>query len=345
MPKKRVSIKDIAAVAGVSHPTVSRALRGQGRMSDETRARIIATAQEMGYTPNLVARGLVMQRTNSIGLIVTNIADPFHSDVIRGVESVVSAREFSLFLGSTTANPKQELQVVRSFLGRNVDGIIISASQVGDRYTDLQEELDVPIVLINSHAEGSNIHSVTHDDFSGAAQVMDHLLAQGFRRIAFVGYPQGGRANRERQRAWRQRLRDAGLNGFVAVDASQPQPREGMNAVLALLEQAQAVWQAPPDALFCYNDLLAIGALTGLRAQGYLVPDDVAIAGFDDLEVVSHLRPALTTLRQPRFEMGVRAAEMLLELIVSSAEGGEEIPPETHFLGALQVRASTRPRQ
>ncbi|RME61434.1 MAG: LacI family transcriptional regulator, partial [Caldilineae bacterium] len=182
MARKRVSIKDIAAAAGVSHPTVSRALRGQGRMSEETRARILALAQEMGYTPNLVARGLVTQRTNSIGLVVTYIEDPFHSEIIRGVERIVQENGYSLFLASTTADPEQELQVVRSFQGRNVDGIIVSASLVGDRYADILEELGIPIVLINCHAEGSNLYTVMHDDYAGAQQVVQHLIDTGNRR-------------------------------------------------------------------------------------------------------------------------------------------------------------------
>ncbi len=341
MSRRRVSIKDIAAAAGVSHPTVSRALRGQGRMSEATRARILSIAQEMGYTPNLVARGLVTQRTHSVGLVVTDVRDPFHSEIIRGVEAVVRAHGYSLFLASTTADPDQELEVVRSFIGRNVDGIIIASSQVGDRYGEILDELGMPIVLINSHAEGNNIHAVRHDDYAGASAVMAHLLDQGFRRIAFLGLGRAGRVHGERRRAWEDALRAQGLAPAVSIQAADNTIQDGFQAVQGLLEQARAHWGTPPEAIFCYNDLLAIGAISGLRAHGLDVPRDVAVAGFDDLEVCAHMRPSLTTLRQPRYEMGEDAARLLLALLEQDPHARPR-PKEKRYRGELQIRESTQ---
>jgi DNA-binding LacI/PurR family transcriptional regulator len=340
--KKRISIKDIASVAGVSHPTVSRALRGEGRFSEETRSRIVNIAQELGYTPNLVARGLVTQRTRSIGIVVTNIADPFHSEIIRGVEHVVRAADYSLFLGSTTADPEQELQVVRSFVGRSVDGIIISSSQVGDRYAEILDELDLPIVLINSHAEGNNLHSVSHDDYAGASLIVDHLLRQGYRHIAFLGHRQAGRVHGERRRAWQDLLRSHDLEPEVSVDAPEPNIEQGAASIDTLLNRSKAYWDRLPDAIFCYNDLLAIGVIGGLRRRGISVPQDVAVAGFDDLDVAAYIDPPLTTLHQPRYEMGVQASEMLLALLVQSGESSGR-PQQIQVLGELVVRGSTQP--
>jgi LacI family transcriptional regulator, repressor for deo operon, udp, cdd, tsx, nupC, and nupG len=340
--KKRISIKDIAVAAGVSHPTVSRALRGEGRFSEETRSRIISIAQDLGYTPNLVARGLVTQRTRSIGIVVTNIADPFHSEIIRGVEHVVRAADYSLFLGSTTADPEQELQVVRNFVGRNVDGIIISSSQVGDRYAEILDELDLPIVLINSHAEGSNLHSVSHDDYRGASLVVGHLLYQGYRRIAFLGHRQAGRVHSERRRAWQDLLRSHDLEPGVSVDAPEPNIEQGAASIDALFSRSVAFWDGPPDAIFCYNDLLAIGTIGGLRRRGLRVPDDVAVAGFDDLDVAAYIDPPLTTLRQPRYEMGLQASEILLALLDPAGQN-EGTAQEVRVLGELIVRGSTQP--
>jgi DNA-binding LacI/PurR family transcriptional regulator len=340
--KKRISIKDIAAVAGVSHPTVSRSLRGEGRFSEATRTRIAAIAQELGYTPNLVARGLVTQRTRSIGIIVTNIADPFHSEIIRGVEYVARGADYSLFLGSTTADPEQELQVVRSFVGRNVDGIIVASSQVGDRYAEILDELDLPIVLINSHADGSNLHSVSHDDYAGASLVVGHLLRQGYQRIAFLGHRQAGRVHGERRRAWQDLLRSHALEAGVSVDAPEPNIEQGAASIDALLDRSSAFWNHPPDAIFCYNDLLAIGAIGSLHRRGFWIPQDVAVAGFDDLDVAAYIDPPLTTLHQPRYQMGVRASEMLLALLDQTGQT-IETPQGVSMLGELIVRGSTQP--
>jgi DNA-binding LacI/PurR family transcriptional regulator len=341
--RNRISIKDIAALAGVSHPTVSRALRGEGRISDETRTRIVTIAQEMGYMPNLVARGLVMQRTLSIGLVVTNIGDPFHSEIIRGVESVARENEYSLFLGSTTADPEQEIRVVHSFRGRSVDGIIIASSEVGARYAELIGEdfrLDVPIVLISSHAKGYPLHSVTHNDYAGAGQVMAHLLAQGYRRVAYLGHRYGGRVDAERRRAWQDTLQAAGLGPLLAVNAAETTLEHGVGSVDPLLQRASEVWGANPDAIFCYNDLMAIGLISGLRARHLSVPEDIAVAGFDGLDVAAHIEPPLTTMSQPRYEMGRRAAEILMELL-KEKDHTSQPPQEISLLGELLARRST----
>ncbi|MBX2998848.1 MAG: LacI family DNA-binding transcriptional regulator [Caldilineaceae bacterium] len=343
MNRKRVSIKDIAALAGVSHPTVSRALRGEGRISDETRSRIMSIAQEIGYMPNLVARGLVMQRTNSIGLVVTNIGDPFHSEIIRGVEFAVRDNGYSLFLGSTTADPEQEVRVVHSFRGRSVDGIIIASSEVGAQYAEMFDDglhMDVPIVLISSHAEGSPLHSVTHDDYGGARQVMAHLLEQGYRRIAYLGHRFGGRVNAERRRAWQETLQSAGLAPFLAINSTETTLDHGVASVNPLLRRADEQWGALPDAVFCYNDLLAIGLISGLRAQNLSVPEDVAVAGFDGLDVAAHIEPPLTTMSQPRYEMGLRAANILLDLL-KNHDHTSQPPQELSLRGELLVRRST----
>ncbi|MCB0113397.1 MAG: LacI family DNA-binding transcriptional regulator [Caldilineaceae bacterium] len=322
----------------MSHPTVSRALRGEGRISDETRERVVAIAQDLGYTPNLVARGLVMQRTRSIGLVVTNIGDPFHAEIINGVEHVAQTNEYSLFLGSTTASPDQEVRMVRSFHARNVDGIIIAAGQFGDRYAEVLDEIDMPIVLISTHSTNDALHSVTHDDYGGAGQIMAHLLDQGCRRIAYLGHFSGGRVDSERRDAWLDALKQANLTPPVTVDVAVTTIDAGMNAVGPLLDKAERQWGQPPDAIFCYNDLLAIGVLSGLRQRGLRVPNDIAVAGFDGLEVTAHLDPPLTTMCQPRYAMGIRATEILLDLLANNATAP---PHEVQLRGELLIRKST----
>ena len=315
MAKKRISIKDIAEVAGVSHPTVSRALRGRGRMSDHTRERILDVAKELGYAPSLMARGLVMQRSFCVGLIVPTFLDPFHSEVAQGVEEWARQHHYSLFVSSTDLDPTREMEVAHSLLGRQVDGIIVSSSRVGDRYLEMSTDSDMPIVLINPEADSTQIPTVVHDDYGGGALLMTHLLQQGHRNIAHMGVMTQGRAHHERKRAWTDGMRNGGLAPELSVDCPTGSIAGGMHGAAQLLPKAFELWQAPPEAIFCYNDATAIGVIATLRQGGYMAQGAIAITGFDDLDMAAAIDPALTTIHQPRREMGVLAMRKLLSLI------------------------------
>jgi DNA-binding LacI/PurR family transcriptional regulator len=339
VPNKRVSIKDIAKVAGVSHPTVSRALRGQGRMSDVTRERIITIAKEMGYTPSLVARGLVTQRSHLIGLMVTQFSDPFNTEVAEGIEDEALRHGYTLFLASTRGvDPEREMQVVREMQGRQVDGIIVSSSRVGSRYADLLDEIGIRIVLINNHAGGSNVHGIYHDDYHGARQVVEHLLAQGRQRIAFLGNGRAGRAQSERQRGWSDAMLSAGNLIDVIAFGSNGRMGGGAEGAQKLLALADLRWAHAPDAICCYNDAMAIGAMSILHRQGLRIPDDVAIAGFDDIEMAAYVWPPLTTFHQPRYEMGVEAMKIMRRALDETHKSEQPVNIVMH--GELVVRES-----
>jgi LacI family repressor for deo operon, udp, cdd, tsx, nupC, and nupG len=348
--KHRISIKDIAEVAGVSAPTVSRALQGNGRMSESTRHHILTVAQQLGYTPSLVARGLVTQRSHCIGLVVTTFADPFHSEVAQGVEEEAQRHNFSLFLASTNTDPEREVKVVHSFQGRQVDGVIVSSSRVGNRYADLLQDSGIPLVLINTHIRptstsrwvkgvaNANIHAVAHDDYQGGRLLMEHLIARGYRRIAYIGDERGGQATIERRRAWFQVMQEAGFQPAVAVNGPVGRLEGGVSAVEQLLSAAQHHWGEPPEAICCYNDMMAIGVLSVLTRYGFKIPEDIAVTGFDDVDVAAFTVPPLTTLHQPRREMGACAMRVLLDLI-NKTPG--KPPQTTVMVGKLIVRGST----
>lgn len=339
MTKQRISIKDIAEKAGVSPPTVSRALSGSGRVSDATRAQIQRLAAQLGYTPSLVARGLVTKRTNSVGVVVTNFADPFHSAVVQGIEEEAQCHEYSLFLASTPIDPEREVEVVRSFQGRQVDGILVSASRVGNRYFGLLQGTGIPLVLINTHVASEHVPAVYHDDYQGMRQVVGHLLDRGYRRVAYVGTALGGRADQERKQAWRDRLTEAGLELYPVVDGPDSRMEGGLAAVDQLFRVIHGAAQSLPDAICCYNDLMAIGVLVALRQRGLRTPADIAVTGFDDLEMAAYVEPPLTTLRQPRHELGVRAMRTLLTMINDPTSAAT--PPHLALHGELVVRQTT----
>ncbi|MFN8446613.1 MAG: LacI family DNA-binding transcriptional regulator [Caldilineaceae bacterium] len=339
MQRKRVSIKDLASLADVSAPTVSRALRGEGRMSDDTRERIVQLAREHGYMPSLVARGLVMRRSYCIGLVVPQFADPFHSTVAQGVEDEAHRHGYSLFLASSGVDPQRELEVVRTFHGRQVDGIISSSSRVGEQYQQILGDADVPILLLNSHVDAGSMHSIYHDDYHGGCLLVRHLLDRGYRRIAFIGNERGIRATQQRRSAWIDTLEEAGLPTEVEAFGPNGRQQGGILAAEALLEKATQRWNAPPEAIYCYNDTMAIGALSVLRQKHLHVPQDVAVTGFDDIDIAAFTEPPLTTLHQPRYEMGVEAMRMLLSLIEHKV--GWDTPQISVVTGKLVVREST----
>lgn len=306
----RVSIKDIAKAAGVSHSTVSRALSDSPLVAKSTRRRIQRMAQKLGYSPNAIARGLVTQQTRAVGVIVTRITDPFAGEVVRGIEDVAAENGYRVFLATSHADPVREVNLVKSLRESRVDGIIVAASRVGTLYMPLLAKIGVPIVLINNQQQGRYFHAVGVDNTLGAEMVTRFLISQGHRVIAYIGGPNDHASQHERLRGYRRALAEAQL----AFDPSLAQigtgTIEGGEQVTQLLSRSPS-----PTAFCCYNDMTAIGALAALKRCGRRVPEDISLVGFDDIEFASYVDPPLTTIRQPKDEMGRLAMRMLLDLL------------------------------
>jgi LacI family transcriptional regulator/LacI family repressor for deo operon, udp, cdd, tsx, nupC, and nupG len=326
-----VSIKDIARAAHVSHSTVSRALRDSSLVNPQTRALIRRIAQEQGYMVSAVARSLVNRRTNTIGVVVTTIADPFAGEVVSGIEEFFLPRDYSVILAACHSDRDRELRAVHSFHQRRVDGILVMASRVGAMYIPMLSEMKVPIVLINSHHPGEFVHSVRIDDFSGAQEAVRHLLGLGHSRIGYIGDRLGFQSDAERSSGYRRTLEESGLGFDPSLIAyGDGSPESGRVAMHQLLTLPDA-----PTAVFCYNDREALGAMRAVRERGLRVPQDVSLCGFDDLFLSSYTEPALTTIRQPKREMGLMAGEMLFQLLSG------ESPASRITTGSLVVREST----
>ncbi len=331
---KQISIKDVARAAQVSHPTVSRALRHSPLVNPKTAERIREIAGRMGYWPNAVARGLVTKKTGTIGVVVTTIADPFIAEVVSGIEEVANDHGYSVFLANSNADPAREIKVAQSFQERRVDGILVAASRVGALYVPLLSRLKVPIVLINNQHPDEFVHSVLIDNVPASIRAVQHLIQLGHRRIAYMGDQFGFHSDTERFAGYRQALALADypfLPELVVHGDGKPEGgRQAMEKLLAL--------PVPPTAVFCYNDMSAIGALSRIRAQGLHVPDDISLVGFDDLLIASYMDPPLTTVRQPKQPMGRMAMEIMLKLF---SEGHHETI--IRMQGELVVRGSTAP--
>jgi DNA-binding LacI/PurR family transcriptional regulator len=329
---RQPSIKDIARIARVSHPTVSRALHNSPLVNAKTAEKIRRIAKESGYRASAIARGLVTKRTRTIGLAVTTVADPFTSEVASGIEQAANDHGYSVYLADSNADPEREKKIVQTFAEQRVDGIIVTSSRVGALYIPMLSELMVPIVIVNDQHPGAFAHSVMICNEEGSRAVAEHMLGLGHKRIAFIGDRGGYQSDEERFVGYKQAMDAAGVPILPElVIRGDGKPEGGMRAMDKLLRLGD-----PPTAVCCYNDMTALGAMRSIRMHGLRVPEDISIAGFDDLFVASYTQPTLTTVRQPMRRMGRLAMESLIKLMT-----GQESPVRVKVKGQLIVREST----
>lgn len=341
MRRQETSIEDIARAAGVSHSTVSRALHESPLISADTRARIQHLAHEMGYTPNAIAQSLQTRRTGTIGLVVTSIADPFLTDVVKGVEEVARAAGFSVFLSASHNDPDSEVLVIETLRRRRVDGILVASSRI-THYKKHIDHIQVPTVLINSQAESQAklLYWVCVDDCKGARLAVEHLLQLGHRSIGYLGTSNRPRSNSQRLLGYTSTLAAAGIpyrdELVVIVSGDEVSYEEDVIAGQTVLPR---LLDANITSVFCYNDMLAIGVLMACRERGIGVPSELSVVGFDDIKLASYVTPTLTTIAQPKIQLGRLATQMLLDLL--SARPVEN----SILLPTLQLRDSTTQAQ
>lgn len=330
-----ISIKDIAKAMNISYSTVSRALNNSPRVKPATRQQIQQVASDMGYLPSAVARSLVTRRTNTIGVVVTKITDLFFAEVIQGIEEAALTFGHSVILMNSEGQPDYELAAIQSLRERRVDGIILVAAcaSTESKKRLFNGPLETPIVVINNVHQEHIGYSVETDNVGGGQTATQHLLDLGHRRIAYIAGPVSEWDSVERQQGYEQTLQAAG----VAVDPAlivrgDNQPEGGMQAMQRLL-----ALPVSPTAIFCYNDVTALGAMRAAYDAGWRVPQDFSIIGFDDIALAPFFEPPLTTVAQAKREMGEKAVQMVFELLA-----GAEIVEKWVLPSRLIVRASTR---
>lgn len=331
---RKVTIKDIAREAGVSAQTVSRAINDKGEVSPQTRSRILEIAQQMGYRPNRIARSLVSRRTRNVGLVVPDIANPFFSEIARGIEDAAQEQGYNIFLCNAAENLSRELNAIYSLEAQRVDGIILCSSRLSEAELRELAQRYQPLVLVNRRLAGVPAGLVLIDDAGGAGQAVEHLLALGHRNIGLVAGPPNSHSGQERSRGYRQRMEAAGLTvpAHWQIHCA-PQAEEGRMATHRLLERAPEL-----TALLAFNDLVAVGAMHACRELGLAVPEQFSIVGFDDIPLAALITPALTTVRIPKYRLGHQAMVLLLTLM----EKETVIRPEAILLDTeLVVRNTT----
>jgi DNA-binding LacI/PurR family transcriptional regulator len=328
--RPRSTVRTISERAGVSTSTVSRALKGDRRISAKTRDSIVAIAREEGYAPNAMARSLVTRRSGVVGLVIGEIGNPFYPELLERLHLRLAARSLRPMLLHVGSGPLDE-EAAQTLLQYQMDGCLIASATLSSRIEEICLQYRVPMVMINRVAR---IHScaVSCNNFAGARLLGELLIEAGHGRIALVA----GRANtsvsEERAAGFQAALSDHGIS-LIARREGNSTYEGGFAATQDLIQTRRR-----PDAIFAVNDIMAMGVIDALKSAGLRVPEDVSVTGFDDIQAASWPNYDLTTVAQPVDAMVERALDLLLERIEDGRRAGEDIL----IHGALRLRASAR---
>ena len=329
---KRVTAVEVAKVAGVSQPTVSLVLsqNPKARVAAETRARVLKVAEELGYRPNRLAQGLVSRRSFALGIIVPGFANPVNAAIISGAERVAAQAGYAVLLCETS-----ELDAghhLKALSDRQIDGVIVAG--ISDRELAAHDLRRLNVVLVNQ--ESSVLPTVRDDSLRAGALAAEHLLGLGHERIAFIGPVSDVSTFRLRERGFAKRLREKGVElASEYWQRAEPTVAGGLSAMTTLLAQP-----VRPTAVFCANDLIALGAHKACATAGVQLPQDMSILGCDDIELGTLLTPELSTINTPKRELGARAVRLLLKRLDSDSR---EIPAANPLPVKLVQRGTTAP--
>jgi LacI family transcriptional regulator len=349
MKFEAATIKDIAKALGLSTSTVSRALRDSYEISPETKQLVLDYARQINYRPNPIALSLKEKRSRSIGVIVSEIANSFFSQIINGVESIAHQKGYNVLISQSRESYEKELSNLDYFASRSVDGILMSVSYETADYTHLKDlhGRGLPIVFVDRTADAINTHKVIADNFKGAYDATMHLVNNGYRKIAMLTNPSFVSISAERMAGYQKALEDTGLA------PKEPSIKHCRHGGLSYEEVETAMDELmnskdKPEAVFAGSDRLTTNCMRYCRAKNLAVPDQLAIVGYSNLDVADLLSPSLSVVRQPAFEMGAVGASLLLDTIeskrpVTSFET-RVLPAELFARGSSERRNANRQR-
>ena len=330
---KAITIYDVAKEAGVSIATVSNAINGKGKVSKKTRDEIFKVMERLQYQPSVIASALMGKKTYTIGLLIPDVSNPFFSEIARFVEDLAHSEGYSVIVCSTDNKDDRVEKYIRLLEQKSVDGILIGTGvENADILTQLAEK-SLPIVMIAREAVAMPVHSVLTDDFKGGSLAAEHLLGRGHRRMAVLSESFKVTSSLERVRGFRFALFESG-NALDDADilSCDSSIRDGKRAAAALIHRENR-----PSAIFCCNDLLAIGALQAAKEAGVRVREQLSIIGFDDTILSTVTNPELTTIAQPMDQM----VKLAFDLLIRSAENTDGIKQRIVMQPELVVREST----
>jgi LacI family transcriptional regulator len=333
-----VTLRDVARAARVHPGTVSRALNAEtrGLVNEETAERVMRAAEELGYRPNPIARGLKTNRSFTVGVLVPDLTNPLFPPMVRGIEDRLGAAGYTSLIANTDNDADRERQDFEAMRARQVDGFITATARLDREFQTETEGIAEPIVLVNRRLEDESLPAVTADDREGARLAVEHVAGLGHRRIAHLGGPTALSTGRHRHLGFLAAMADAGLE----VDERAVRfcraftESEGARVCREILDAAPGL-----TAIVAANDLLALGCYDVLAERGLRCPDDVSVVGFNDMPFADRFDPPLTTVRIPHREIGACAADLLLERLAD----GEHEPRQILLEPTFAVRRSTAP--
>ncbi|MFF4140468.1 LacI family DNA-binding transcriptional regulator [Streptomyces sp. NPDC001698] len=316
------SIKDVAAAAGVSVATVSRVLNEHPSVSADARTRVLASVEALGYRPNAVARSLRTHRTRTLGLVISDVLNPYFTALARSVEEEARALGYSVIIGNADERPGLQDHHVRTLLDRRIDGLLVSPTDGGSPLMLDAARAGTPIVFVDRWIEGVDVPVVRSDGRAAVRDLVAHLYGLGHRRLAIIAGPAATTTGRERVEAFREALAAHGLplpDAYVGQgDFRAGSGQRVTEGFLGLPE--------PPEAVFTADNLMALGALDAIRARGLRVPDDIALAAFDDIPWFPHTDPPITAIAQPTGELGRAAVRALVDRIAGRPARSVTLP-------------------
>lgn len=309
------TIRDVAKQAGVAPITVSRVINNSGYVNEKTRARVEAAVADLGYVPNVLARSLRSRRTGTLGLILTDISNPFWTTVARGVEDAASDAGFNVILCNTDESEVEQDKYLHVLMQKQVDGVLLVPARSAVEPIKFIQSQNTSVVVLDRRIPNSQTDAVRCDSEGGAYQLTRLLLSLGHRRIAMLSGPRGVSTAEDRVAGYRRALAEAGVDVDAApVCYGEFSLQSGYDMTVQVLARTPR-----PSALFAGNNFIAIGALRALRDAGLRVPEDLALVGFDDLPADLVVDPFLTVAAQPAYEMGRQATELLLARLSEKA--------------------------
>ena len=315
-----VKIKDVADAAGVSTATVSRVLANKPHVRQEVKARVMKVVNKLNYRPNRVARSLRSQKSTIIGLIVSDIENPFFQQVGRAVEDAAHERGYSVMLCNNDEDPDKEQRYLNLIRDENLAGIILSPTrQTADNFS-ATSELNIPMVVIDRRVSDAEVDNILIDNVQAAHTITTHLIEHGYRRIGAI-FGIGSTTGRERREGFVQALKAYDLQPSTdLVKYANPREDDGFNTTLKMLQLPE-----PPEAILTSNSLLAAGALRALRESKKTIPEEVAFASFDETTWAKLVVPALTVIKQPTYEIGRTATDLLIKRIQDPTRSTREV--------------------
>jgi len=313
----RKTLKDVAGKAGVSIAVASRVLGNYGYVSEETRVKVLKAAQEIGYQPDILARGLKTKKTYSIGVIISDITTFFFTSVVRGIEDVTSQNGYNVTLCNSDEDPQKEKEYLEELYRRKVDGIILSATGKNVSFLKKLIRGGMPVVLVDRKLEEIDTIQIVVDNKWGAYEAVEHLIKLGYRRIGVINGLREIMTSEERFSGYCQALKEKGLSvEKELIKHADFRMEKGKKVMLEFLGMRN-----PPEAVFVTNEAMTTGALLALREKKVKIPDDMAIVGFDDPVWAPLIDPPLTAVRQPSYSIGTIACQTLLQKMGKTGRG------------------------